>query len=177
VLHPLEVASLLYYAGAPDHLIAAGALHDVVDKTAISAAELRECFGTFFVDFSNADLLAPDRIGDTALRASFQVAAGASPYATYACVDTWLTDFREDLPKIDVTLIVHGTADRILPFEPTAARLPDDQLIAELTVVEVPDGPHNLARTFPDEANAALPGFLSGEQLNPTTAAGAVAAG
>ena len=43
-----------------------------------------------------------ERIGDAALRASFQVAAGASPYATYACVDTWLTDFRGDLPKIDV---------------------------------------------------------------------------
>ena len=61
-----------------------------------------------------------------ALQASFNVAAGASPYASYACVDTWLTDFRADLPKIDVpTLVVHGTADRILPFEATAARLPD----------------------------------------------------
>ena len=28
------------------------------------------------------------------------------PYATYACVDTWLTDFRADLPKIDVPMLV-----------------------------------------------------------------------
>ena len=55
---------------------------------------------------------------------SFKVAAAAWPFASYACVDTWLTDFRGDLPKIDVpTLVVHGTADRILPFESTAARL------------------------------------------------------
>ena len=68
---------------------------------------------------------APDRISDRAWQASFNVAAGASPYATYACVDTWLTDFRADLPKIDVPmLVVHGTEDRILPFEATAARLP-----------------------------------------------------
>jgi pimeloyl-ACP methyl ester carboxylesterase len=41
------------------------------------------------------------------------VAAAASPYASYACVDTWLTDFREELPNIDIpTLVVHGTADR-----------------------------------------------------------------
>jgi non-heme chloroperoxidase len=119
-------------------------------------------FDAFFANFYNTDVLAPERIGDAALRASFQVAANASPYATYACVDTWLTDFRDDLPKIDVpTLVVHGTADRILPFESTAARLRDEQLIADLTVVEVPDGPHNIGWTFPDETNAALLDFLN----------------
>jgi non-heme chloroperoxidase len=120
-------------------------------------------FDDFFANFYNTDVLAPDRIGDAALRASFQVAAGAGPYATYACVDTWLTDFRDDLPKIDVpTLVVHGTADRILPFESTAARLRDEQLIADLTVVEIADGPHNIGWTHPDEVNAALLDFLAG---------------
>ena len=75
---------------------------------------------------------AADRISEQAWQASFNVAAGASPYASYACVDTWLTDFRADLPKIDVpTLVVHGTEDRILPFEATAERLPG--LIADLS--------------------------------------------
>jgi non-heme chloroperoxidase len=120
-------------------------------------------FDDFFANFYNTDVLAPDRIGDAALRASFQVAAGAGPYATYACVDTWLTDFRDDLPKIDVpTLVVHGTADRILPFESTAARFRDEQLIADLTVVEIADGPHNIGWTHPDEVNAALLDFLAG---------------
>lgn len=118
-------------------------------------------FDDFFANFYNTDVLAPDRIGDAALRASFRVAAGAGPHATYACVDTWLTDFRDDLPKIDVpTLVVHGTADRILPFEATAARLRDEQLIADLTVVEVADGPHNIGWTHPDEVNRALLEFL-----------------
>jgi non-heme chloroperoxidase len=108
-------------------------------------------------------VLAPERIGDAALRASFQVAAGASPYASYACVDSWLTDFRADLPKIDVpTLVVHGTADRILPFEATAARLRDEQLIADLTFVEVADGPHNIGWTHHEELNEALLAFLAG---------------
>ena len=31
ILHPGEVAALLYEAGAPDHVIAAGALHDIVE--------------------------------------------------------------------------------------------------------------------------------------------------
>jgi non-heme chloroperoxidase len=118
----------------------------------------------FFANFYNTDVLAPQRISEAAVRGSFQVAAGAGPYATYACVDTWLTDFRADLPKIDVpTLVVHGTADRVLPFEATAARLRDEHLIADLTVLEIPDGPHNIGWTFPDEVNAALLAFLAGE--------------
>ena len=122
-------------------------------------------FEDFFANFYNTDVLAPARIGDAALRASMQVAAGAGPFATYASVDTWLTDFRDDLPKIDVpTLVVHGTADRVLPFESTAARLRDEQLIADLTVVEVAEGPHNIGWTHPDEVNAALLGFLGAER-------------
>ncbi len=118
-------------------------------------------FDQFFANFYNTDVLAPERIGDAAVRASFQVAAASSPYATYACVDTWLTDFRADLPKIDVpTLVVHGTADRILPFAATAARLRDEKLISNLTVVEVPDGPHNIGWTHYEEVNAALLNFL-----------------
>jgi non-heme chloroperoxidase len=78
-------------------------------------------------------------------------------------VDTWLTDFRDDLARIDVpTLVIHGTADRILPFEATAARLRDENLIADLTVVEVPNGPHNVGWSFPEETNAAMLEFLSG---------------
>lgn len=119
-------------------------------------------FEEFFKNFYNTDELAPERIGDAALHASFNVAASASPYASYACVDTWLTDFRDDLPKIDVpTLVIHGTADRILPFEATAQRLRDENLIADLEVVEVEGGPHNIAWTHPDEVNAALLPFLA----------------
>jgi len=46
ILHPLEVASLLHYAGAPDHLIAAGVLHDTIEKTDVVASDLRDRFGS-----------------------------------------------------------------------------------------------------------------------------------
>ena len=75
-------------------------------------------FEDFLNNFYNVDVLGGSRISDRAWQASFNVAAGASPFATYACVDTWLTDFRADLPKIDVpVLVMHGTEDRILPFD------------------------------------------------------------
>jgi non-heme chloroperoxidase len=116
-------------------------------------------FKDFFDNFYNTDKLMPERISEQAWQASFNVAAGASPFASYACVDTWLTDFRGDLAKIDIpVLVVHGTDDRILPFEATAARLPD--LIDDVKLVAVEGGPHNIAWTHPDEVNEALLEFI-----------------
>ena len=117
-------------------------------------------FKDFFDNFYNVDVLGGTRISEQALQASFNVAAGASPYASYACVDTWLTDFRGDLPRIDVpTLVVHGTADRILPFSATGQRLPE--LIKDVRLVTVEGGPHNIAWTHADEVNTALLDFLA----------------
>jgi non-heme chloroperoxidase len=138
-------------------------------KAAI-ASDRYAFFKGFFDNFYNVDVLAPDRISDQALQASFNVAAGSSPYASYAVVDTWLTDFREDLPKIDVpTLVMHGTDDRILPFAVTAARL--GGLIKDVTVVPVDGGPHNIGWTHFEEVNRALLGFLAGTTAAPDSAA------
>jgi non-heme chloroperoxidase len=127
---------------------------------------------SFLANLYNTDVTMPDRLSDAALRASSQVAAGAGPYATYACIDTWLTDFRDDLPKIDIpVLALHGTADRVLPLEVTTARLRDARLTADLTVVEVADGPHNIGWTHPEEVNAALLDFLAGESTATAAAA------
>ena len=117
-------------------------------------------FKDFFDNFYNTDVLGGSRISEQAWQASFNVAAGASPHASYACVDSWLTDFRGDLPKIDVpTLVVHGTEDRILPISATAARLPG--LVDDLKLVTVEGGPHNIAWTHPDEVNKPLLEFLA----------------
>jgi non-heme chloroperoxidase len=128
-------------------------------KSAI-VADRYAYFKDFFDNFYNVDVLGGSRISDQAVQASFNVAVGASPYATYACVDTWLTDFRGDLPKIDVpTLVVHGTEDRILPIAVTADRLPG--LIADVRLVRVEGGPHNIGWTHPEEVNEALLAFLA----------------
>jgi non-heme chloroperoxidase len=116
-------------------------------------------FKDFLDNFYNVDENAGTRISDQAWQNSFIVAVGASAYAAHACVDTWLTDFRGDLPKIDVpTLLVHGTADRILPYEATAKRLPG--LIENLKFVTVDGGPHNIAWTHSKEVNKALLDFV-----------------
>jgi non-heme chloroperoxidase len=53
---------------------------------------------------------------------------------------------------------MHGTEDRILPFEATAARLPE--LIDDVTLVPVDGGPHNIAWTHPDQVNGPLLEFI-----------------
>jgi non-heme chloroperoxidase len=128
-------------------------------KTAV-IADRPAFFKSFLDNFNNVDVLGGTRISEQAWQNSFIVAVGASPFAAHACVDTWLTDFRDDLPKIDVpTLLIHGDADRILPYPATAARLP--ALIKDLTLVTVEGGPHNIAWTHPDEVNSALLAFLA----------------
>lgn len=50
------------------------------------------------------------------MQASWTVAASAPPAATFECVHTWYTDFRQDLARVDVpTLVIHGDRDRIVP--------------------------------------------------------------
>ncbi|MFC0534116.1 alpha/beta fold hydrolase [Phytohabitans kaempferiae] len=117
-------------------------------------------FKQFFDNFYNTDKLAPERISDQAFQASFNVAADASPWASYACIDAWLTDFRDDVANIDVpVLVVHGTEDRILPFPATAQRLP--ALLKDVRLVPIEGGPHNVGWTHPEEVNPALLGFLA----------------
>lgn len=117
-------------------------------------------FKDFFDNFYNVDVLGGSRISTQAWQASFNVAASASPYASYVCVDSWLTDFRGDLPMIDVPmLVVHGTEDRILPLSATAQRLP--ALVKDLRLVTVEGGPHNIGWTHPEEVNKPLLEFLA----------------
>jgi (p)ppGpp synthase/HD superfamily hydrolase len=46
IVHPIEVGRLLRGEGQPDHVVAAGLLHDVLEKTATTALELELEFGT-----------------------------------------------------------------------------------------------------------------------------------
>jgi (p)ppGpp synthase/HD superfamily hydrolase len=67
--HPLEVATLLYESGAPDDVVAAGVLHDTLEKTDAAAAELQPRFGDRITNLVLA-VTEDDRIGDFAARKS-----------------------------------------------------------------------------------------------------------
>jgi non-heme chloroperoxidase len=113
----------------------------------------------FYADFYNLDTFLGDRISDEVVRDSWNVAAAASPKGTWACPPTWLTDFRDDLPRVDVpALVLQGTGDRILPIDATGRRLRD--AIEGAHYVEVEGAPHGLLWTHAEDVNRELLAFL-----------------
>ena len=123
------------------------------------AADRYAFFTEFFKNFYNTDLLLGKRVSEQVVQFSWNVAAGASAAASLACVPTWHEDFRKDLSRIDVpTLVIHGDADRIVPF-PASGQL-TAKLVRGARLVWVKDGPHCIIWTHSDEVNAALLDFL-----------------
>ena len=113
----------------------------------------------FLENFYNRDTLGGTLVSDEAFQASWNLAVTASATAAVACIATWATDFRDDLPKIDVpVLVIHGDADQVLPLDKTAGRLPG--LIKDVRLVVVEGGPHAIPWTHADQVNTALLDFL-----------------
>jgi non-heme chloroperoxidase len=113
----------------------------------------------FLDNFYNMDVYGGTLVSPEAFQTSLNLATGASAVAAVACIPTWQTDFRADLPKLDVPMMcIDGDADRILPYANTGKRLPD--LIDGLEMVVVKDGPHAISWTHPDQVNDALLSFI-----------------
>ncbi|TXS55034.1 alpha/beta fold hydrolase [Streptomyces sp. t39] len=144
---------------APDN--PTGVPQSVFDGIAEEAeADRYAWYESFFVDFFNTDETLGSRLSEAALRANWITAVGSAPMAAYACVPAWLTDFRADVERIDVpSLILHGTADRILPIDATAREF--RRLLPEARYVEIDGAPHGLLLTHAAEVNAALIDFLA----------------
>ena len=113
----------------------------------------------FLDNFYNIDTLRGTLVSDQAYQTSWNLAVTVSATAAVACIATWATDFRADLPKIDVPmLVVQGDADQVLPINKTGNRLPG--LINDVRLVVIEGGPHAIAWTHADQVNAALLDFL-----------------
>jgi non-heme chloroperoxidase len=113
----------------------------------------------FLDNFYNIDQLRGTLVSDQAYQASFDLAIAMSAIAAVACIPTWETDFRADLAKIDVPmLVIDGNADRVLPYEKTGERLPG--LIKDMELVTIEGGPHAIAWTHASQVNEALLQFM-----------------
>ncbi|MFC8402753.1 alpha/beta fold hydrolase [Streptomyces griseoincarnatus] len=135
-----------------------GSVFEGIEKAV--TADRYAYFTAFYQDFYNLDENLGTRISEEALRNSWNVAAGSSAYASIAAVATWTTDFRADVAKIDVpALILHGTADRILPIEATGE--PFHQALPQAEYVVVEGAPHGLLWTHAQEVTDALLAFLA----------------
>lgn len=80
--------------------------------------------------------------------------------ALSAAIRLWLTDFRADLDGCQVPmLVVHGLGDQIVPFAVSGARIAG--LVPRTTTVTIPDGPHGLLASHPEQVAQAIIDFLA----------------
>ncbi len=121
-------------------------------------------FTQFYRDFYNLDETLGSRINEDVVRANWNTATSSAPVAAYAVVASWIEDFRGDTDAVRdaglPTLILHGTADRILPIDVTGRRFRD--LVPHAVYVEVDGAPHGLLWTHADEVNETLLRFVTG---------------
>jgi non-heme chloroperoxidase len=160
-----RIARAVLIAPIPPYLRQAGDNPDGVPESlfegfAQAARADAPAWMTGFLDnFYNTETLRGTLVSDQAWQASWNLAVTASATAAVACIGTWTTDFRDDLPKIDVpVLIIHGDADQVLPLDKTASRLP--ALVNDTHLVVIEGGPHAIPWTHADQVNTALLNFI-----------------
>src|SRR3954463_10047320 len=114
-------------------------------------------------DFLNLGDNRGKRVSEETVRATWNAGSEASPYATWACPPGWLEDFGSDIAAIDVpTLILHRTADRILPIDGQGRRM--HAALPAARYVEIEGGPHVMAVSHAPEVNRELLAFLSDQR-------------
>lgn len=163
-----RIAKLAFLASLEPYLVQRednpeGVPQEVFDGIAAQARGDRYAWFTqFYRDFYNLDDTLGDRISEEVVRANWNTAVGSAPVAAYAVVPTWIEDFRADVDAVRdsglPTLILHGTADNILPIDATARRF--RTLVPEAEYVEIEGAPHGLLWTHAAEVNEHLLRFV-----------------
>jgi pimeloyl-ACP methyl ester carboxylesterase len=160
-----QVRRAVIISGVPPYLLQTpetphGVPQEVFDQ--IEAALTADRFAYFTEwnkNFFNLDQTLGSRISPEAVQDAWGAAVSASPAGTVACVPAWHTDFRADLPKIDIpVLVLHGTEDRILPIEACGPRT--HELISGSEYVPIQGASHGLCWTHAEEVNAELLRFF-----------------
>jgi non-heme chloroperoxidase len=114
---------------------------------------------SFCNDFFNYEENKGKRVSEEAYRAHWEIGARSSAMGMHDCVDAWLTDFRPDLPSIDVpVLVVQGDKDKVLPPPSTGIRL--GPMLPTSTWVYLQGAPHGIPWTHADEVNSAILDFV-----------------
>jgi len=152
-------------SGVPPYLLKTpetpnGVPQEVFDQIAGALTADRAAYFTEWnKNFFNLDQTLGKLISAEVVQDAWNTAVGASPEGTIACVATWYTDFRADLPKIDIpVLVLHGTEDRILPVEACGPRTAE--LIPGSEFAAVEGAGHGLCWTHADEVSAHLLKFF-----------------
>lgn len=129
------------------------------DMKAALEADRDAFFDQFVTDFFTAD--GDLKVSEEQRARAIALCRQSDQGAALGCMEAFAgTDFREDLVAITVpTLVIHGTADMIVPFEGSGRRTHDLVRHSRLAVIE--GAPHGLNVSHRAEFDAALLDFLA----------------
>ncbi len=124
--------------------------------------QLRDDRDAFFDQFTTAFFSAGDelKVSEEQRQQAVELCRQSDEEAALGCLEAFgTTDFRQDLKKITVpTLVIHGDADGVVPFEGSGALTHRAVENSDLHVVE--GGPHGLNVSHAEEFNRTLLDFL-----------------
>lgn len=122
-------------------------------------ADRAHFFAKFFKDFYGVGIFQ-ESVSEEILEWSCDVSLMAGLKPTLACAGAFSqTDFRPDLKAFNVpTLIIHGTADKIVPID--AAGRAAAASIKNSTLIEYDGAPHGLFATHKNQFTKDLLAFL-----------------
>ncbi|MFT3998032.1 MAG: alpha/beta hydrolase [Asticcacaulis sp.] len=129
--------------------------------TADLTADEDACYDAFTTQFFSPNADGHLLVSEAERQAAIALCKQASKLAALEAMQSFgLVDFREDLKKITIpTLILHGDADGIVPYEGSGARA--HKAIPQSRVHIITGGPHGINASHADEFNRALLDFLA----------------
>lgn len=158
-----RVAKFAFLASLEPGMLGQGVPQSVFDGIDAAAREDRFAWFTeFYKNFYNLDENLGSRISQEAVTASWNTATQSAPDTAYLVVPTWVEDFTEDVEAVQASgkpaLIAHGTADNILPIDPTGRAF--HAAFPEAEYHEIDGAPHGMLWTHAAEVNAILLPFI-----------------
>jgi non-heme chloroperoxidase len=158
-----RIAKFAFLASLEPGMLGQGVPQSLFDGIEAAANEDRFAWFTqFYADFYNLDENLGTRISQEVVTASWNTAIGSAPIAASAVVPTWIEDFTADVAAVRASglpaVIVHGTADNILPINATGR--PFHAAFPEAEYVEIDGAPHGMLWTHAPEVNAILLPFI-----------------
>lgn len=157
--------SVVFAAAVPPYLLKTADNPDgplTPEKAREKTQSFEDDRDAYFETFTHAFFSADGTLQVTEAQRSeaLEVCRQCAPHAAAACMESFATtDFRDDLAHVTVpTLVIHGEADAIVPFEGSGQRT--HRAVAHSHLVTVPGAPHGLNLSHAQAFNNALLAFL-----------------
>jgi len=128
------------------------------EKSAAFERDRDAYFEQFTTAFFSADGVL--QVTEAQRREAIVLCEQSAQHAALACMDSFATtDFREDLKKLTVpVLVIHGGSDAIVPFEGSGQRT--HRAVPHSKLITVSGAPHGLNVSHAPAFNDALLTFL-----------------